>query len=406
MYKNLQFKMLSFCNGLVFFAPVSLLLRTSRGVSLSQFFLLQALLSVMVFVLEIPTGMVTDRIGYKKGILLSQIVLFLARAIFLVADHMVYFVIEAVLEAFASCFMSGTGEAYLYERCKETGDEDSFMEESAKVNAWGTAGFIISTVCYAGLYRLTGLNGLVIATEAAAFVGIVAVCFMPKESRFTTADCGEKETIATEAGRMQSGKEKTIAANSAASLKSLPPVLWKFMLIDSMVGLVGLIVNFLYAQKLEWSQIPVEWMTPIILAYSALDLLVPKVFGILRGKNDVPVYRIFATVGGLLLIGIFCSNNYAGVAFMMFTPFVLAVMGMIQYQYENCCIDRAGMEGNRATLLSVMNMGNNLFEILFLLLSAVIGSGQGNWLFLFAGILIFLLAFLGGNLIKAERRLS
>jgi hypothetical protein len=68
--------------------------------------------------------------------------------------------------------------------------------------------------------------------------------------------------------------------------------------------------------------------------------------------------------------------------------------------------DRAGMEGNRATLLSVMNMGNNLFEILFLLLSAVIGSGQGNWLFLFAGILIFLLAFLGGNLIKEERRLS
>jgi hypothetical protein len=41
-----------------------------------------------------------------------------------------------------------------------------------------------------------------------------------------------------------------------------------------------------------------------------------------------------------------------------------------------------------------------------LLLSAVIGSGQGNWLFLFAGILIFLLAFLGGNLIKEERRLS
>jgi hypothetical protein len=127
------------------------------------------------------------------------------------------------------------------------------------------------------------------------------------------------------------------------------------------------------------------------------------VFGILRGKNDVRAYRIFAIAGGLLLIGIFCSNNYAGVAFMMFTPFVLAVMGMIQYQYENCCIDRAGMEGNRATLLSVMNMGNNLFEILFLLLSAVIGSGQGNWLFLFAGILIFLLAFLGGNLIKAER---
>ena len=35
----------SFFNGLVFFAPVSLLVRTQAGVSQSMFFLLQALLS-------------------------------------------------------------------------------------------------------------------------------------------------------------------------------------------------------------------------------------------------------------------------------------------------------------------------------------------------------------------------
>ena len=37
--------LLSFCDGLVFFAPVALLVRTTAGVSAGQFFLLQALIA-------------------------------------------------------------------------------------------------------------------------------------------------------------------------------------------------------------------------------------------------------------------------------------------------------------------------------------------------------------------------
>ena len=44
----------SFFNGLVFFAPVSLLVRTQAGVSQSMFFLLQALLSVITFLQTVP----------------------------------------------------------------------------------------------------------------------------------------------------------------------------------------------------------------------------------------------------------------------------------------------------------------------------------------------------------------
>ena len=44
-----------FLNGLVFFAPVALLVRTQAGVSEHVFFLLQALLSGVIFLGEIPT---------------------------------------------------------------------------------------------------------------------------------------------------------------------------------------------------------------------------------------------------------------------------------------------------------------------------------------------------------------
>ena len=56
----------SLLNGLVFFSPVSLLVRTTAGISLSQFFILQAIMATMVLLTEIPLGKLTDRIGYKS----------------------------------------------------------------------------------------------------------------------------------------------------------------------------------------------------------------------------------------------------------------------------------------------------------------------------------------------------
>ena len=108
-----------FFNGLVFFAPIALLVRTQAGVSEHIFFLLQALLSGVIFLGEIPTGFITDKIGYRKSLILAQILLLTARSLLLGAflSHSVWlFVAEAVVEGIAACFTSGTGSAYLYIR--------------------------------------------------------------------------------------------------------------------------------------------------------------------------------------------------------------------------------------------------------------------------------------------------
>ena len=106
-----------FLNGLVFFAPVALLVRTQAGVSEHVFFILQALLSGVIFLGEIPTGFITDKIGYRKSLILAQVLLLGARSLLLaafVSRSLVLFVVEAVVEGIAACFTSGTGSAYLY----------------------------------------------------------------------------------------------------------------------------------------------------------------------------------------------------------------------------------------------------------------------------------------------------
>lgn len=115
MNKNLFYlKLIDLLNGLVFYAPVALLLRTSKGITIPQFFSLQIILYLTTCFAEIPCGLITDRIRYKNTIILAMGLMTLARVQFIYADSYYIFVIEAILEGIAISFMSGTMNAYIY----------------------------------------------------------------------------------------------------------------------------------------------------------------------------------------------------------------------------------------------------------------------------------------------------
>ena len=89
---------------------------------------------------------------------------------------------------------------------------------------------------------------------------------------------------------------------------------------------------------------------------------------------------------------------------MILLPFLLEIMSMILFKLENEYIDSIGKEESRASLLSVMSMGNNFLEVVFLLVSAYVSSEQGNGMFLFLGVLFVVFAFLGNVILRRMRR--
>ena len=117
---------MSFFGGLVFFAPVALLARTRAGISEGQFFLLQVLLSAVIALGELPTGHLTDRVGYRSSLLLLT-----ARGALLAAyllRSLPLFALEAVIEGVAACLASGTDSAYLY----ALWGEDEYLPKTAR----------------------------------------------------------------------------------------------------------------------------------------------------------------------------------------------------------------------------------------------------------------------------------
>lgn len=367
-----------FLNGLVFFAPVALLVRTQAGVSEHIFFLLQALLSGVIFLGEIPTGFITDKIGYRKSLILAQVLLLGARSLLLVAflsRSLALFVVEAVVEGIATCFTSGTGSAYLYDLYGENG----YLAKTTHSGNFGTAGFIISTIAYAGIYKISGMEGLLITTVATNIVAVICSFFLRSESSKTViADRKEVQIL-------------TVFKNKKAFL---------FVISLAIFSIAWLLINFFYVEKLENCGLPVEWMSLIILIYSAVQMLTEPILGKLSvGKNGKSgrekLLAVTAVTAGMafLLFGVIKSRS-AVLLLMLILPLLLNLPEYLLLDLENQFVDETECGSQRAATLSVLNMGVNLVEILTLSASAFLTKIGIQWCFAFVGCFLMVAAFL------------
>lgn len=373
-----------FLNGLVFFAPVALLVRTQAGVSEHVFFLLQALLSGVIFLGEIPTGFITDKIGYRKSLILAQVLLLGARSLLLaafVSRSLALFVVEAVVEGIAACFTSGTGSAYLYALYGENG----YLAKAAHAGNFGTAGFIISTVAYAGIYKISGMEGLLITTVVMDIIAVVCSFFLRSESSKTViADRKEVQILA-------------VFKNKKAFL---------FVISLAIFSIAWLLINFFYVEKLENCGLPVEWMSLIILSYSAVQMLAEPILGKLSdgknvksGRGKLPAVTAATAGVAFLLFGV-VKFRAAVLLLMLILPLLLNLPEYLLMDLENQFVDEAECGSQRAATLSVLNMGVNLVEILTLSASAFLTKIGIQWCFVFVGCFLMAIALLFARIQK------
>lgn len=396
-----------FLNGLVFFAPVALLVRTQAGVSEHIFFLLQALLSGVIFLGEIPTGFISDKIGYRKSLILAQVLLLGARSLLLaafVSRSLVLFVVEAVVEGIAACFTSGTGSAYLYALYGENG----YLAKTAHAGNFGTAGFIISTVAYAGIYKISGMEGLLITTVVMDIIAVVCSFFLRSESSKTIiadrkemrlqADIRQQENSG---GTMQKKQEEDSIRQILAVFKNKQAFL--FVISLAIFSIAWLLINFFYVEKLENCGLPVEWMSLIILSYSAVQMLAEPILGKLSdgksGRGKLPAVTAATAGVAFLLFGV-VKFRAAVLLLMLILPLLLNLPEYLLMDLENQFVDEAECGSQRAATLSVLNMGVNLVEILTLSASAFLTKIGIQWCFVFVGCFLMVIALLFARIQK------
>lgn len=117
MNKNLKLMyIIAFLQGLVFYAPVSLIYKIERGLSVSEFFFLEFIQLLNTVITEVLWGYFADKYGYKIALIIGFTLFFLGRLSLLFCNSFIDFFIQTELIALGVSGISGCDIAFLYDK--------------------------------------------------------------------------------------------------------------------------------------------------------------------------------------------------------------------------------------------------------------------------------------------------
>lgn len=173
-----------------FIYPIYVLYLLSQGLSFAHIGVIGAVQSVIVVGGELPTGYVGDRIGRRNSLLVGQALFAAASVGFVVGSSFPAFLVAFALLSFGGTFVSGSGDAWLYDSLEERLDGSRFTHvrgRGAAVGQWVTA---VTMVLGGVLYVVDPVVPfLALLVMRLATFGVVLT--MPKTAQY--ADDAESE---------------------------------------------------------------------------------------------------------------------------------------------------------------------------------------------------------------------
>ncbi|PIS17928.1 hypothetical protein COT54_02055, partial [Candidatus Collierbacteria bacterium CG09_land_8_20_14_0_10_46_12] len=120
---------ITFFSNLYFYNHVGTLYQQTRGLSLLQVSSIWAVVTGAIFLFEVPTGIVADRIGRKKSVVIAILLQASGEWLYLFANNYLAFVLIALLAGLGYAFLSGANEALVYDSLP-TDDKDNRMKRA------------------------------------------------------------------------------------------------------------------------------------------------------------------------------------------------------------------------------------------------------------------------------------
>ncbi|MBZ9686188.1 MFS transporter [Clostridium estertheticum] len=102
----------------------------SKGLSLTELGLVEAIFHITSFTMEIPTGAVADIWGRKASRICGRIGKLISAFILIYSNSFLWFAIGFIVTALSYNLESGAGEALVYDSLKEIGEEKKYMKIS------------------------------------------------------------------------------------------------------------------------------------------------------------------------------------------------------------------------------------------------------------------------------------
>lgn len=287
-----------------------------------------------------------------------------ARVMLFFANSFFFFAVEAFLEGVAFALNSGTISAYIYSLF----GKDSYGNNVSKFYNFGTLAFIVSTISFPFINYRFNIRALILATIVANGISFFISTLLPD----TTTKNSEADKTDLYSDLKQLAIDKKFR---------------KIVFIVSLINLSFLLVNFFYVQILIENGIDENMVSPLILAYSTIQLSQTYIIRFLGEKDSLKNIQKLCLLASIFFLGLCFFKGNSLIIFMAILPTILTILAIYVEKIQNNYIDDQNFNDYRATILSAFNFFANVFEVVFLLFNSYISALNYKFIFLFMALL-------------------
>ena len=337
----------------------------SQSLPLEQVIELSAVYYLSVFVLEVPSGYFSDRIGRRTTLLLAAGALIGSYSCFIIGAGFWWFAAGQFLLATGIAMQSGTDTALLYDSLKTLGREHEYAHREAGAEQWGLMMLAIATFS-GGVLGLIDLRlAYVFSLLSASVMGLLVWRFTePKHAAETTA---------------LSQSFTTVVLGCIGRLRD--PVLgWIFLVVIMLYAMAHIVYEF-YQPYITLLQLPLLEASAYAPLISGLVISVSMFGGALGARASI-FWQSRLGLLGVLAVATFIQLGLVAAMAIALSPVVLALvslrnfpMSLVHAPVRAAIAPRITRE-QRATYLSLQGLAERLvFALLLLGLAADLEKG-------------------------------
>lgn len=342
-----------FFSSLYFYSHVGTLYLQARGLNLFEVNSLQAILMAALFLAEAPTGVIADKLGRKRSVIVAMALQLAGEVLYLFSRSYWAFAVISVIAGLGYAFSSGCMEALIYDSLP-TEQRDLAMKKAMGLTTTAHhLAFLLAPLIGGVLVPIFTLNRFLLAvvlTAGCVAMGLLTAC--------TLAEAGD-------VAERQSQSLRQILGAGMQQVRHSRRLQW-LLLINLLTSSFGMTLVTLYQPYFSQVGLSAQWMGLAFALAAGLAAL-----GVSNSQ------RLEGWLGprlGLLLAALLPGLGYgllagAGSAPAVLVAFVLTYSAApLKEPLLSAYINREIAPAQRATVLSLVSLLVNAYVAAMMLL--------------------------------------
>lgn len=132
---------------LMLIMPIVALFYDNNNLTTFELFFLQAVYSISVVVLEIPSGYLADIFGRKKTLVLGSILGCLGFIIYSYSHSLAGFLVAEIILGIGGSFISGADSAMLFDSLATMGKKHKYLQYEGRITSLGNFAETVAAIC-------------------------------------------------------------------------------------------------------------------------------------------------------------------------------------------------------------------------------------------------------------------